>query len=154
MKAWHVLLLLAGLVASFCVGYFGRVVSNGATAMPDTLVVFDTIRDTVPVLVHETDIETIYVPYFELVTVGGDTIKDTTYVPVPITQKEYKTDHYRAWVSGYRPVLDSIDVFTQTAYITKHMPARRWGLGVTAGYGFSRFGLSPYVGIGVYYRIW
>lgn len=154
MKAWYAILLLVGLVGSFFAGYSLRGNSTNAMATTDTVVVVDTLRDTVPVLVQETNIETIDIPYFELVTVCGDTIKDTIYVPIPITQKEYKTDRYHAWVSGYRPALDSINIFTQTAYITKHMPARRWGLGVMAGYGISRSGLSPYAGIGVYYRIW
>ncbi len=48
----------------------------------------------------------------------------------------------------------SIDIFQKTAYMTKRQPARRWGVGVTAGYGIGKHGLSPYVGIGGFYRIW
>ena len=57
-------------------------------------------------------------------------------------------------VSGHNPSLDSIDIFQKTAYMTKRQPARRWGVGVTAGYGIGKHGLSPYVGIGGFYRIW
>lgn len=31
---------------------------------------------------------------------------------------------------------------------------RRLDIGVTAGYGIGRSGLSPYIGVGVYYKIW
>ena len=42
----------------------------------------------------------------------------------------------------------------ETIYVTEKVKARRWGIGITAGYGIGRDGLSPYVGIGGYYRIW
>lgn len=44
-------------------------------------------------------------------------------------RKEYVTQNYRAWVSGYNVALDSIDVFPKTVYITKKIPTRLWGLG-------------------------
>lgn len=150
MKAWHVILLLVGLTASFFVGYWtrGTCVKN-AQVQSDTIIVIDTVRDTIPVPVRE--IATKYIQ------VLADTITkyikgDTVFLPV--IQKEYATPDYRAWVSGYNAALDSIDVFPKTVYITKRQPARRWGLGVSAGYGVGRSGLSPYIGIGVYYRIW
>lgn len=31
---------------------------------------------------------------------------------------------------------------------------RRWGLGITAGYGFGKDGFSPAVVAGISYRIW
>ena len=88
------------------------------------------------------------------ITLEGGTVKEPILVPVLITQKEYRTDNYHAWVSGHNPSLDSIDIFQKTAYMTKRQPARRWGVGVTAGYGIGKHGLSPYVGIGGFYRIW
>lgn len=149
MKTWHVILLLLGLMASFFAGYHVREVSSMMTPATDTVIIVDTLRDTVPVPVKETVTKFIQVP--------GDTIVkyikgDTVFLPV--VQKEYSTPDYRAWVSGYNAALDSIDVFPKTVYVTRKMPARRWGLGVSAGYGAGRSGLSPYVGIGVYYRIW
>ena len=109
----------------------------------------DTIRDSVPVPVREVVTKYIQVPADTITKyVKGDTVF------LPVIQKEYLTSDYRAWVSGYNAALDSIDVFPQTVYITKKIPARRWGLGVSTGYGVGQSGLSPYIGVGVYYRIW
>ena len=63
---------------------------------------------------------------------------DTTYikVPVPLEQKEYGDSTYHAWVSGYRPQLDSIrftSAVTTVTHIREVEP--RWSFGVTAGYG-------------------
>lgn len=150
MKAWHVILLLIGLVASFIAGYHVRGTdAKNVQVRSDTIIVVDTVRDTIPVPIQETVIKYVQIP--------GDTIVkylkgDTVFLP--IIQKEYSTPDYRAWVSGYNAALDSITIFPKTVYITKTVPARRWGLGVSAGYGVSRSGLSPYIGVGVYYRIW
>lgn len=154
MKPWQVIFILTCLVASFMVGYHIRGNDEGAKVRTDTVIVVDTVRDSIPVPVKEIEIEEIEIPYPVLVTVKGDTIRDTTYVPIPISQKEYLTENYHAWISGYNVGLDSIEVFSKTAYITKKVPVRRWGLGVSAGYGIGRSGLSPYIGVGVYYRIW
>lgn len=148
MKAWHVILLLVVLVVSFFAGY--RLCQlEPCSAERDTVIVIDTVRDTIPVPTKETVTKYVQVP--------GDTIVkylkgDTVFLP--IIQKEYATSDYHAWVSGYNAALDSIDIFPKTVYITKTVPGRRWGLGVMAGYGVGRSGLSPYIGLGVYYRLW
>nr|DAE61723.1 MAG TPA: hypothetical protein [Caudoviricetes sp.] len=150
MKKWHVIFLLIGLAVSFFVGYWtrGTCVIN-AQVQSDTIIVIDTIRDSVPVPVREVVTKYIQVPADTITKyVKGDT------VVLPVIQKEYLTSDYRAWVSGYNTALDSIDVFPQTVYITKKIPVRRWGLGVSTGYGVGQSGLSPYIGVGVYYRIW
>ena len=90
------------------------------------------------------------VPFY--VTLAGDTVREEIYVPVDITQREYRTDSYRVWVSGYRPSLDSIWVYPERIYIKEK--ARRWGIGLSAGYGIGKGGIFPYIGVGVYYRIW
>lgn len=148
MKTWHVILLLIGLVSSFAIGYhFCRL--EPLPAEIDTVIVIDTVRDTVPIPVKETVTKYVRVPDDTIVKyIKGDTVF------LPVLQKEYLTQDYRAWVSGYNAALDSIDVFPKTIYVTKTVPARRWGLGVSAGYGVGRSGLSPYIGLGVYYRIW
>lgn len=154
MKIGHVILLFLGLVASFFVGYHVRKVSSMMTPRQDTVIIVDTLRDTVPIPSFEFEVGEVEIPYPIIIKEKGEERVDTIYVPVPITQKEYLTADYRAWVSGYNAALDSIDVFPKTVYVTKKTSARRWGLGVSAGYGACRSGLSPYIGIGVYYRIW
>lgn len=154
MRAWQVILILACLVASFTAGYHIRGNDEGTKVRTDTVIVVDTVRDSIPVPVKEIEIEEIEIPYPVLVTVKGDTIRDTTYIPISISQQEYLTESYHAWISGYNAALDSIEVFPKTVYITKKVPVRRWGLGVIGGYGIGRSGLSPYIGVGVYYKIW
>ena len=77
-------------------------------------------------------------------------------------QAYYEDSLYRAWVSGYRPRLDSLMVFPKTVYRTVtndiyHTIApkkKRWGLGLQAGYGFYPGQSGFYVGVGVSYNLW
>ena len=73
-------------------------------------------------------------------------------------QAYYEDSLYRAWVSGYRPRLDSLMVFPKTVYRTVTndiyhtiLPKKkRWGLGLQAGYGMPG---GWYVGAGVSYNL-
>ena len=65
-------------------------------------------------------------------------------------------------MSGYKPRLDSLQVFapSKIVTITERVPVyvtRRWGLGISAGYGATVSGgtvyMAPYVGVGVNYSI-
>ncbi|WP_301704787.1 DUF6808 domain-containing protein [uncultured Parabacteroides sp.] len=153
MKAWHVILLLLCMSACFIAGRHFRLDRLARTGI-DTIIVVDTIRDSIPYPVYETVIQTVPEMFPIYITLEGDTVREPIFVPVPVTQKEYLTDDYHAWVSGYNPALDSIDIFQKTISITKRQPARRWGIGVIGGYGIGKHGLSPYVGVGGFYRIW
>lgn len=120
----------------------------------DTIITnrIDTIRDTVPVPVYESVVDSF--PFVVPVPVPGDTVRDTVYLP--ITQKIYKDSLYTAYVSGYRAKLDSIEVYskTRTMFIREQAKRKRFGLGVQAGCGFSGNKASPYVGVGVSYNLW
>ena len=73
-------------------------------------------------------------------------------------QAYYEDSLYRAWVSGYRPRLDSLQIFPRTVYQTVtndiyHTIApkkKRWGLGLQAGYGYPG---GFYFGGGINYNI-
>lgn len=88
-------------------------------------------------------------------------IKDDSLVVLPITQKHYKGKDYEAWISGYKPVLDSIWVFPETTYITKEIAVKskpkRWGIGVQAGCGMAfprgKLMFAPYIGVGISYNL-
>ena len=139
------------MIASF---FCGRYIVQ---ARMEVLVVRDTIVDTLrirePILISERVVDTVEVVVpCEVVR----TIHDTMYVQLPISQKEYKDSTYTAWVSGYRAQLDSI-AFVQptiTETIIRREKHKRWGLGVIGGYGVGKNGSSPYIGVGVYYRVW
>lgn len=73
-------------------------------------------------------------------------------------QAYYEDSLYRAWVSGYRPRLDSLLIFPRTVYRTVtndiyhtiKSKKKRWGLGLQAGYGYPG---GFYVGAGVSYNL-
>ena len=75
-------------------------------------------------------------------------------------QAYYEDSLYRAWVSGYRPRLDSLQIFPKTVYRTVtndiyhpvmvKSKSKRWGLGLQAGYGYPG---GFYLGGGVSYDL-
>ena len=116
----------------------------------DTLVIRDTITAYKPVPFNVYVVDTMWVP----VTVHEH---DTVWAQLPRTAKVYQDSTYRAVVSGFLPSLDTISVYQRTKVITVtntvRTPAPRWSLGVQAGYGASKDGLTPYIGVGVSYRL-
>lgn len=80
---------------------------------------------------------------------------DSADVRVPCSQAVYAGDGYRAYVSGYRPKLDSIILHRPTVERIQAVAVRqrRLGIALQAGYGFTPKGLQPYVGVGISWRI-
>ena len=83
---------------------------------------------------------------------------DSARVIVPFTQKTYETDEYKAWVSGYEPELDSINIYRRTETVTNTLyldkKRRRWGCMVGIGAGISHKGtVTPMVGVMIGYKI-
>lgn len=76
---------------------------------------------------------------------------DTATVNIPITQKVYEDSTYRAYVSGYRPALDSIFIFrpTERIYIRSPTKVKRFNVGLQCGYGMTPKGFQPYIGLGI-----
>lgn len=112
----------------------------------------DTIIQPVPVPQYIVDVGEVEIPFPMDAIVKKDTIKDTVYINIPIQRKTYQTDDYRAVISGYRPNLDTMTIYHKREII--YEKSRRWGLGITAGYGLSKDGFSPCLSMGVFYRIW
>ena len=120
----------------------------------DTVVVCDTVRETVlvPKIRYQTRVDTV------LLLVPGDTVK--VPVLVPISRKVYEGEDYRAVVSGFRASLDTLDIFRKTQTVTNTVVQRvevpgkpkRWGIGVSAGYALTPQGMKPYIGAGVQYN--
>lgn len=118
----------------------------------DTVRIRDTIRDTIPIPVKETlkRTDTVYLPILIDTTTYRTVEGDSVPVLIPITSKEYKTDDYRAVVSGYKPSLDSMEVYREKEIITLKPKRKRWGLGLQVGYGYPS---GLYVGGGVSYNL-
>lgn len=149
--------LVVLLVIALAAVYFRPLEPRSAEIVRDTITQTDTIRDTVPIpsKVRPIRTDTVYLPVANGF-IKGDSIKcDSVSVAIPITQKEYETEKYKAWVSGYRAKLDSINVYDRTRTITeREIPKRkRFGLGLQVGYGFTGSKASPYVGIGLSYDL-
>ncbi len=96
----------------------------------------------------------IYAPMAPLLIVR---LTDTIHVGDTVVQREqayYEDSLYRVWVSGYRPKLDSLQIFPRTTYqtVTNDIyhtitpKKKRWGLGLQAGYGYPG---GWYVGAGL-----
>lgn len=82
-------------------------------------------------------------------------------VLIPITRKEYQTDQYRAVVSGWRPSLDTIELYrdtrTITETVTKVLPPKRkyWALTVGPGVGYAPDKtFRPYIGAALGFVVW
>ncbi len=156
--------VIQGIIAIICIAagiVFGRYVFPDCPTVSilervDTVVVRDTIRDTVLVPVNR------YLVRVD--TVRVKIASDTIYVDVevPIHRRVYQTDDYRATIEGFRPELIAMDVYRQTHYITKietvPVPDRkRWGIGLnvsySAGFNNGQLIMIPTAGIGVSYNL-
>ena len=90
----------------------------------------------------------------------SDTVHDTINVAVPIMQKRYDDSLYTAWVSGFEPALDSINIHQRevltTVTKTVVQPAPRLSVGVQAGAGIGIFSRQPdiYIGVGGQLNLW
>lgn len=120
-----------------------------------------------PVVLTKTDTVRILCPEVTAIYVRGErierlplasdsTLKDSAQVIIPVSQAVYAKDDYKAYVSGFRPRLDSL-IFTERHYETmRTVPQKnsRWSIGLQAGYGITPRGFQPFIGIGVSFRIY
>ena len=118
----------------------------------DTVKLRDTIVDIVLLPVKETlkRTDTVYLPILIDTTIDKTIKGDTVPVLIPITSKEYKTNDYRAIVSGYKPSLDFMEVYGEKEIITLKPKNKRWGLGLQTGCSYPG---GWYVGVGISYNL-
>lgn len=102
----------------------------------------DTVFVEKPPFVSEVIVDTIFVQNEE---------KDT--ILLPISQRYYSDAQYEAWVSGYRPNLDSIRVFGKTEYrtvtntVAKEIYPKTTDIYLTGGLMSIGNSISPNIGI-------
>ncbi|WP_418974527.1 DUF6808 domain-containing protein [Alistipes ihumii] len=150
----NVVIALALIAAAFLLGRRSVKPEIVKIHRTDTVVVRDTVRETVlvPKVRYLTRVDTVLLP------VPGDTVE--VPVLVPISRKVYEGEDYRAVVSGFRASLDTLDIFRKTQTVTNTVVQRvevpgkpkRWGIGVSAGYALTPQGMKPYIGAGVQYN--
>lgn len=149
----NVVIALALIAAAFLLGRRSVKPEIVEIHRTDTVVVRDTVRETVlvPKIRYLTRVDTVLLP------VPGDTVE--VPVLVPISRKVYEGEDYRAVVSGFRASLDTLDIFRKTQTVTNTVVQRvevpgkpkRWGIGVSAGYALTPQGVKPYIGAGISY---
>jgi hypothetical protein len=143
----------------------------------------DTIHDTIPKIAEEKQVGVLKVPVNDILSrlkpaysaesadIKQKEVENSAYnmmqptsidtIELPKVQRVYTDDStYKAWVSGYNPRLDSINVYRKTIKetVTITIPVKkkrtfwqRFNIGIQAGYGI---GLDdkkahPYLGGGV-----
>jgi hypothetical protein len=163
----YIIGIILALSVGLVVGYIcprGRWKANDSQADTTTVIHYDTIR-TIPDFISSKQVGVSIYPIKQvpaLLTIS-DTVKTPYFIHdtliIPIEQKYYTTDAYKAWVSGYNPRLDSIVVYnTHTLSTIKENTARNqlylsaqlnyihpfpaMTIGVQAGYNRDRWGLS------------
>lgn len=136
--------------------------SHSSLPLSDKTVKFDTIQGK-PVVVTEVKVDTLYllapIPYLAWVD-----HKDTIYRGDSCYHlreyKEYQDSTYYAKVSSVAPRLDEIRVYPRTIYQTEYIyrdivqKNKRWGIGLSAGYGVGKNGLTPVLAVTVNYNLW
>lgn len=147
MSAKYLPVALVGLCLGYCIGH--KSVDRSRTCEVEYR--HDTVVVSQPELmvVHHTATDTVRLPVIRSDTV---VVRDSVFVEVPREQAVYSGTGYRAWVSGFRPRLDSLRIERDVAVVSRRN--RRWSVGVQAGVGMTPRGVQPYVGVGVSYRLY
>ena len=159
MKPGTYILIGVGLAVAVLVGFLvgQKCPRNGGGETPtikvDTLVIRDTFKVTEPIYVTKRAVDSI--PYTVTDTLR---LRDTLYVILAREQIRWEDSLSVVYASGVMPQVDSVIHYTESLIITKEIPViqvkkTRWGLGVQAGVGAGKGGLTPYVGVGVSYNI-
>ena len=119
----------------------------------DTLVIHDTTMSYIPIYVDRVKLDSVLVPVLDTMM-----IHDTTFVYLEREKVTWRDSLCEVYASGIMASVDSVRHFQEYKYITieTQVPVKvksHWGLGVNAGYGVGKGGLTPYVGIGISYNL-
>lgn len=164
MKGWKIMLIALVFVLGFLFGHkTGKRVGNGGTReRVDTLIVYRTKAADSPRETASRAVGTIAVPMTRW-AFFTDTIEreNRTYIAIHDTVYLEREEKYyseldgrlRMWVSGYEPSLDrwELDEKETTVRVTPKKP--RWSVGIGAGYGIGKNGLTPMAGVTIGYDI-
>lgn len=146
-------LLIAAL--AFGLGWCSRSPTKCNTGKADTVTSIH--------VVTKVDVDTQYIlspqPYVAWID-NSDTIHASDTCCHLREYREYQDSNYYAKVSGVQPRLDELRVYPKTVYETQYIyrdivgKPKRWGIGLSAGYGVGRYGLSPVLAVTVNYNLW
>ena len=156
MRKPSIFLLIAVLLAVVASFWLGSTITRkryeSALNRPDTVIVEKWVRDTIyqPKDSFIVRWETAYLPVHDT-THLRDTLQvvDSVLVDVPISEKHYVSENYRATVRGYRA--DLVDIWIKQRETIVTVPYRKhwsWTIGPQAGFGITPEGWRPYAGVG------
>ena len=159
MRPEKYILMGMGIVVAILIGFLvGRRCPRndpGGTPTPkvDSLFIRDTFKVTEPKYITRSVVDSIPYPVTDTIRV-----RDTLFVILERQQVTWEDSLARVYASGIDPHVDSVIHFTQDLIITKEIPViqikkTRWGIGVQAGVGAGKDGLTPYVGVGLSYSL-
>ena len=107
-----VIAFVTGAAAGMLLSRHYFVPDREKTAQTDTLYLRDTNIYNYPDMVSEITVANETVVIEDSLIIVEDSLR-----ALPVQQRHYKGDDYEAWVSGYRPRLDSLWTFPQTRII-------------------------------------
>ena len=149
-----VIALVLAVAASFLAGYIMcQRHYEKSLKQADTVIKVEWKRDTIyepkDSIIYK--VKPVYLAVHDTTEISDTvTVRDSVLVEVPITEKTYTGENYRAVVRGFEPEL--VDIWVKQRTITITRPYREhWAftVGPQAGYGITPKGLQPYAGIGV-----
>lgn len=155
------LLLIAGVLffAGLLVGMKGaRTSASSEHIVRDTVYLpAEPVRDTIILRSYDDAGEVVAtLPVAEVCQEKAEVYqeRDSASVVIPIEQRVYEGEYYKATVEGYRPSLVDMQLkvpavlVTETRTVTKR---KLWSvtIGPQLGYGITPAGLHPYAGVGV-----
>ena len=120
----NILNYLGVLLVGIIIGIVCSIVVRSKLTDPiQTIIKYDTIRITEPQAEKIIPVEVRKFTTVPTLLTISDTIKVPYYVRdtlmIPIEQKYYQGESYKAWVSGYNPKLDSIVTFNTIQTISQ-----------------------------------
>lgn len=119
----------------------------------DTLVIYDTLTSYEPVFIERQKLDSVLVPVLDTIL-----IHDTTFVFLEREKVTWRDSLCEVYASGIMTQVDSVKHFQEYKCITieTQVPVKirsRWGLGIQAGMGAGKNGLTPYLGLGISYNL-
>lgn len=142
-------MIIAVLLVSLVVSLTNRkeVIVEKTTSDTVTIAKLDTVKVKIPIFITELIVDTFLIRNDE----------NNAYI-IQKTQRYYKDSLYEAWVSGYRPNLDSLNIFrktitnTITNTVTKEIYPKTTDLYLNVGSDYIKGQFAPNVGLAVKFR--
>lgn len=156
VKTWLYLavLMLAFFLSMATAFWAGRTVGRreAPAGKPDTVYRTKWIAAPIPEPTEKPVLpKLVFLPVHDTTAVHDTThTTDSVLVEVPITEKHYIDEDYRATVRGFQPEL--VDIWIRQKEMTIRVPYRKhWSftVGPQIGYGLTPKGAQPYAGAGI-----